>query len=94
MDIADLAWRMADEVGPLLSADQRRRIFIELGADEPWRAIATLMLAAQGAGVEIPRHLVEQLRAWLNRYRGSIEEPQLRGLLDRMRDHPELFENV
>ena len=94
MDIADLAWRMADKVGPLLPPDGQKLIFIELGADEPWRAIATLLVAAQRASVEIPGHLVTQLRDWLNRYHGSIEEPQLRGLLDHMRDHPELFENV
>lgn len=94
MDIKDMAWRFADKLCPRLPAEDREMVFTALGSGDAWRAIALMLIAARRANSPLPDGMASELDAWLNRYRGSLDEQPVRELLDQMRQHPELFDTL
>lgn len=69
---SELAWELADTVGPRLSPDRRAAIYA---------AIVALLKATHSAPAVLPLPLMDRLRDWLDAYRYSVDSASLRHLL-------------
>jgi hypothetical protein len=81
---ADLAWDLAEAVGPLLDTRERARIFAAIGAGETGRAIVTLLAVGAADEICVAPALVDKLARWLSAYTRSEAQPRLRRLVERL----------
>jgi hypothetical protein len=65
-----LAWALAEAVKPHLSAVERDRVFVSIGAGETFAAIRHLCRLAAVERIPLRSDLVQQCATWLHAYAG------------------------
>lgn len=84
---AELAWLLAEAVGPCFTENDRHRVYTELGAGEAHVAIGHMLEIAVRERRSLPAKLASVLTAWLGDYIGNEYEPRIRSLLNRANRH-------
>jgi hypothetical protein len=80
----NLAWAVAEAAKPYLSARDRNRVFVAVGAGDTFRVIRGLLKLASAKQIPLPAELVQRCTTWLDTY-GLREEG--RSLLMRCQRH-------
>lgn len=86
---SELAWELADAVGPRLSEDVRAALYASIGAGDSYAAIVSLLEVAARDPSALSLALVDRLRGWLDAYRHSADAARLRRLLTVLARTPE-----
>ena len=78
-------WALADWAVEYMTPDARVRLCTKIGAGERDSAIADLLAFYSNSQVELPYELAAPIRAWIQGYAGTVREPDLIRLHDRIR---------
>jgi hypothetical protein len=78
-------WALADWAVEYMRPDARVRLSTKIGAGEQDSAIADLLAFYSNNQVELPYELAAPIRAWIQGYAGTVREPVLLRLYDRIR---------
>lgn len=81
VDIAGLAWQLADFAGPLIDPTDRAALFTDLGAGEHIRALELGLKLLVGAREQLPPNLIRRVNQWVDCYAGHSDEHRLRDLV-------------
>jgi hypothetical protein len=82
---SDLAWELADTLGPLLPDHDRAAIYTTIGSGYSYTAITRLVQASALGGYALPPRLVDRLAEWLDAYTHSDDAARLLQLLNAIR---------
>jgi hypothetical protein len=85
---SEVAWALAKAVEDRLDPIDRAKMYATLGAGETFRTIAVLLRLALHRRVPLTAKLLADVDRWLNGYRETDDEVDLRDLLDRLRALP------
>ncbi len=80
-DAADLAWELADAVGPRLDERDRARIYATVGSGESYTAIGIVLRTVAQRSLSLPAELIAKVADWLDAYEHSDDGPRLREML-------------
>lgn len=78
---SDLAWELADAIGPLLADRDRTQLYAVIGSGESYTAIATMLQILARQSWPITAELITQLTGWLDAYAHSDDAPRLQEML-------------
>ena len=78
----NLAWALAEAVKPHLSAIERNRVFMAIGAGETFAAIRGLVKSVAVKRIALRPDLAQQCITWLHAYVGQDDERYLRRLIE------------
>ena len=78
-------WALADWAVEYMRPDARVRLCTKIGAGEQDSAIADLLAFYSNSQVELPYELAAPIREWIQGYAGTVREPVLLRLYDRIR---------
>ena len=79
-----MAWRLADDVADALPETDRAAIYMQLGCGDISSAITRMLSAVVRDQLVLPTALLAQFGDWLDSYRGNVDEPPIRELLERV----------
>jgi hypothetical protein len=77
-----LAWALAEAVKPHLSAVERDRVFVSIGAGETFAVIRHLCKFVAIEKIPLRRDLAQQCTTWLHAYVGHEDARYLRRLIE------------
>jgi hypothetical protein len=83
-----LAWALAEAVKPHLSAVERDRVFVSIGAGETFAVIRHLFDLIAAERIPLCGDLVQQCRTWLHAYAGHQDMRNLHRYLGSLHVHP------
>ncbi|ARV85419.1 hypothetical protein LFT51_28945 (plasmid) [Mycobacterium intracellulare subsp. chimaera] len=78
---SDLAWELADAIGPLLAERDRDQLYATIGSGESYAAIDTVLQTMVRQSSPIPPELIAKLTNWLDAYTHSDDAHRLHELL-------------
>jgi hypothetical protein len=80
-DASDLAWELADAVGPLLADRDRAQIYATVGSGESYTAIGIVLQTVAQRSLSLPPELITKLADWLDAYEHSDDALRLQEML-------------
>ena len=80
----ELAWALAAAVSRRLTSVQRDAIYVTIGAGDTYAAIQQLIPAVVHNGVALAVDDIRRLEAWVDGYRGHVDEQRLRLVVSRI----------
>lgn len=83
-----VAWALADSMAGSFTVDEKRSVYVTLGAGETLAAIRHMLEIAVRNAQPLPAALVDKMARWLDAHIGSHDEPPLRRLLAGVRRPP------
>jgi hypothetical protein len=81
----ELAWALAQLLGPRLNQIERTTIYVTLGVGETYQTIAVLLRRALDKRILIAAELIDDIERWLRGYLGTEQEVEMRVLIDGLR---------
>ncbi|ASL18398.1 hypothetical protein [Mycobacterium intracellulare] len=78
---SELAWQLADQIGPLLADPDRDQLYTTIGAGHSFIAIDKMLQIIVQRHLTVPRELVATVAEWLGAYAHSHDAPRLNELL-------------
>jgi hypothetical protein len=85
---SDLAWELAEVVGPVLADRDRDELYVTIGSGSSYAAIDTLLQMIVQRRLPVSVALVARIDVWSNAYVHSGDAPRLHELLDAIRSLP------
>jgi hypothetical protein len=83
-DEGDLAWALADSATTFLNRVDHARLCTQIGAGEQDSAIRDLLTFYANTYAELPHQLAAPIRAWIDGYAGTDNEPAFRRIYERI----------
>jgi hypothetical protein len=78
---SDLAWELADAIGPLLAERDRVQLYATIGSGDSYTAIDALLRTMADQLLPMPAEFIPKLAGWLDAYVHSDDAPRLLELL-------------
>jgi hypothetical protein len=82
---SDLAWELAEVVGPVLADRDRAELYVAIGSGYSYAAIDTLLQMIVQRRLPVSLAVVTKIADWLNGYVYSGDAPRLHELLYAIR---------